>query len=71
MQVSNPNNSIKYQTALGAIHVKSADCKNAVQRSLELNLNIVQVIAGSQGTDSLIPFYKVSNHVQATECISP
>ena len=40
MQVSNPNNSIKYQTALGAIHMKSSDCKNAVQRSLELNLNI-------------------------------
>ena len=30
MQVSNPNNSIKYQTALGAIHVKLADCNNAV-----------------------------------------
>ena len=55
MQVSNPNNSIKYQTALRAIHVKSADCKNVVLRSLELNLNIVQVIAGSQGTNSLIP----------------
>ena len=39
MQVSNPNNSIKYQTALGAILVKSADCNNVVQ-SLELNLNI-------------------------------
>ena len=55
MQVNNPNNSIKYQTAVGAIHVKSADCKNAVRRSIELNLNIVWVIAGSQGTDSLIP----------------
>ena len=55
MQVSNLNNSIKYQTALGAIHVKSADCNNVVQRSLKLNLNIAWVIAGSQGTNSLIP----------------
>ena len=55
MQMSNPNNSIKYQTALGAIHVKSADCKNVVRRSLELNLNIAWVLAALQGTESLIP----------------
>ena len=41
MQLSNPNNSIKYQTAHGAIHVKSVDCKNAeCEKVSSVNLNI-------------------------------
>ena len=55
MQASNPNNTIKYQTALGAIHVKSADCRNAVHRGLGSNLNNARVLVGSQGIASFIP----------------
>lgn len=55
LQNTNPNNSIKYQRVLGEVHVKSVDCRNAIHRSLEVNLDAYKIIASLQGTLGMHP----------------
>ena len=55
MQANNPNKTICYQRALGDIHVKSADCRNATKCGLEVNLDLLCILAESKGVHHLIP----------------
>ena len=61
MQANNPNNTICYQRALGDIHVKSADCRNATKCRLEVNLDLLHILAESKGVHHLIPTCRFAN----------
>ena len=60
MQANNPN-TICYQRALGDIHVKSADCRNATKHGLEVNLDLLCILAESKGVHHLIPTCRFVN----------
>ena len=61
MQANNPNNTIHYQRALGDIHVKSADCRNATKCGLEVNFDFLGILAESKGVHHLIPTCRFVN----------
>ena len=55
MQATNPGSPIHYQCVLGAIHVKTADCKNVIHCTLELNLDVCRLISQLKSLPDAIP----------------
>ena len=72
MQATNPSNPIHYQCVLGAIHVKTADCKNVICHTLELNLDVCRLISQLKSLPDA-NHAQVANHIRRMHdgvCIS-